>query len=205
MKLLALTFALLLTPFLLNAEDTPVNGMPSGLYNVDDTHASITWKVSHLGLSNYTARFTKFDIDMMFDAQDPVRSKVIATIDPTSIRTDYPYPEKKDFDAKLVTDAAWFNTDQFPEIKFRSKSIEKTSEKTGTMMGDVTFLGVTKPVTLDVTFNKAMGNHPFQNKPALGFSATGSLKRSDFGMKTYIPQISDMVDIIIEAEFLYAK
>ena len=205
MKLLALTFALILTPFLIKADETPLNGMPSGLYKLDDTHASLIWKVSHLGLSDYTARFTKFDVDMMFDAQDPVRSKVIATIDPTSIKTDYPYPEKKDFDAELVKKSGWFNTDQFPEIKFRSTKIEKTGDNTGKMTGNLTFLGISKPVTLDVTFNKAIGNHPFKNKPAIGFSATGSLKRSDFGMSTYIPQIGDQVDIIIEAEFLYAN
>jgi polyisoprenoid-binding protein YceI len=68
----------------------------------------------------------------------------------------------------------------------------------------LTFLGVTKPVTLDVTFNKALGQHPFANKPALGFTAEGSLKRSEFGMDTYIPQIGDEVDFIIQAEFFYA-
>lgn len=205
MKFLIYTFALLLMPLTVMADETPLNGMPSGLYEVDNTHASITWKVSHLGLSNYTARFTKFDIDLMFDAQDPAKSKVIATIDPTSIKTDYPNPEEKDFDAKLAKDAGWFNGDQYPEIKFRSTSVEKTGDNTGKMTGDLTFLGVTKPVTLDVTFNKAVGNHPFENKPALGFSATGTLKRSDFGMTTYIPQIGDEVEVIIEAEFLYAK
>jgi len=204
-KYFTLILAFIAIPFTTYAEGTPLNGMPSGLYKLDDTHASITWKVSHLGLSDYTARFTKFDVDMMFDAQDPVRSKVIATIDPTSIKTDYPYPEKKDFDAKLVKDSGWFNTDQFPEIKFRSTKVEKTGSNTGKMTGNLTFLGVSKPLILDVTFNKAIGNHPFQNKPAIGFSATGSLKRSDFGMKTYIPQIGDEVEIMIEAEFLYAK
>lgn len=205
MKLLALTFALFMMPFVTHAEETPVNGMPSGLYKLDNTHASITWKVSHLGLSNYTARFTDFDIDLMFDAQDPVRSKVKATIDPTSIETDYPTPEKKDFDAQLVNDAGWFNAVQFPKIMFLSNKVEKTGERTGKVMGTLDFLGVKKPIILDVTFNKAIGNHPFANKPAIGFSATGSLKRSDFGMTKYLPQIGDKVDVIIEAEFLYAK
>ncbi len=205
MKFLAITFALLLTPFILKAEETPLNGMPSGLYELDKSHASLIWKVSHLGLSNYTARFTDFDIDLDFDAQDPVNSRVIATIDPTSIETDYPTPEKKDFDAELVNKAGWFNATQFPKITFTSNKVDKTGENTGKVMGTLDFLGVKKPVTLDVVFNKALGNHPFANKPALGFSATSSLKRSDFGMTKYIPQIVDEVEIIIEAEFFYAN
>ncbi len=204
MKLIIFTLAFMALPFTSFAQEgTKLSGMPGGLYKLDKAHASLTWKVSHLGLSDYTARFTDFDIDLYLDSQDPIRSRVRATIDPTSIETDYPNPEKKDFDAQLVNDAGWFNATQFPKIIFTSTKVEKTGDNTGKMTGDLEFLGVKKPVTLDVTFNKALGNHPFANKPAIGFSATGSLKRSDFGMNTYIPQIGDEVEIIIEAEFFY--
>jgi polyisoprenoid-binding protein YceI len=204
MKLIIFTLALMALPFISFAQEgTKLSGMPGGLYKLDKTHASLIWKVSHLGLSDYTARFTNFDVDLYLDAQDPIRSRVRATIDPTSIETDYPNPEKKDFDAQLVNDAGWFNATQFPKIIFTSTMVEKTGDNTGKMTGDLEFLGVKKPVTLDVTYNKSLGNHPFANKPAIGFSATGSLKRSDFGMNTYIPQIGDEVDIIIEAEFFY--
>jgi len=204
MKFLIFTLALLAMPFSVQAE-TKLTGMPSGLYKLDKTHASLTWKVSHLGLSNYTARFTEFDVDLMLNAQDPLRSRVKAVIDPTSIKTDYPHPEKKDFDTKLSNDAGWFNAEQFPKITFTSTKIEKSGDNRGEMTGVLEFLGVKKPITMDVTFNKALGNHPFENKPAVGFSAIGSLKRSDFGMKTYLPQIGDQVNFVIEAEFFYAK
>lgn len=183
------------------AADTPYNEMPAGVYNLDETHAQLIWKVSHLGLSNYTARFTSFDADLTFDPANPENSSLTATIDPTSIKTDYPYPEKKDFDKKLVEGKEWFNVAAFPEIKFESKELAVTGENTGTMMGHLTFLGVTKPVTLDVTFNGAMASQPFSSKPTLGFSATGSLKRSEWGMATYVPNIGDEVQIMIEAEF----
>ena len=179
--------------------------MPAGVYEMDPTHASLIWKVDHLGLAKYTARFTKFSSKIQFDNQDPMNSKVIADIDPRSIKTDYPNPEEKDFDKVLSEDTAWFNTKKFPSITFKSTKLEKTSENTGKLTGNLTFLGVTKPVTLDVTLNKALGNHPFANKPALGFSATGNIKRSDFGMTKYIPTVGDNVDIIIEAEFVYAE
>lgn len=183
------------------AADTPYSEMPSGVYNLDETHAQLVWRVSHLGLSNYTARFTSFDADLTFDPENPVKSKLTVTVDPTSITTDYPYPEKKDFDAKLVNGKEWFNAGEFAQIKFESKEIEITDKNTGKMTGHLTFLGVTKPLTLDVTFNGAMANQPFSNKPTLGFSATGSMKRSDWGMETYVPSIGDEVQLLIEAEF----
>jgi polyisoprenoid-binding protein YceI len=202
MRILLLILAIFIMPINASA-DTKPEAMPGGLYKLDETHASLIWRVSHLGLSQYTARFTKFDADLMFDGQDVTKSKVRATIDPTSLKTDYPYPEEKDFDKKLIDGKQWFNVAQFPSITFQSTKIEKTGDTTGKMTGDLTFLGVTKPVTLDVTFNKALGNHPFQNKPALGFSATGSLKRSDFGMDAYIPNIGDEVEVILEVEFIH--
>lgn len=185
--------------------DTKPDAMPAGVYKLDNTHASLTWKVMHMGLAKYTARFTKFDTDILYNAEDITKSRVKATIDPTSIRTDYPNPEEKDFDKKLVEDKEWFNAKQFPSITFNSTAIEKTGDMTAKITGDLTFLGVTKPVTLDVVLNKALGNHPYANKPALGISATGSIKRSDFGFSTYIPTIGDEVEIMIEAEFIYAE
>jgi len=184
--------------------NTPYNELPAGTYEIDPTHASITWKVSHLGLSDYTARFTKFTADLDYNPADPTQSSLNVKIDPTSIKTDYPYPEKKDFDAKLVSGEGWFNAGAFPTIEFKSSSIEKTSDNTGKLTGNLKFLGVTKPLTLDVTFNGAYAEHPFAKKPALGFSATGTLKRSEWGMNTYIPNIGDEVKLLIEAEFTKA-
>lgn len=187
------------------ATETPIEDMPAGIYTMDPTHASLHWKVSHVGLSNYTARFDRFESILQLDPQDITKSKVKATIDATSINTGYPFSQEKDFDKKLSESQEWFNTGQFPEITFISRKIEKTGDNTAKMTGDLTFLGVTKPVTLDVTLNAALGNHPFENKSALGFSATGTLKRSDFGMTTYIPQIGDEITFMIEAEYIYGN
>ncbi|MEM7617142.1 MAG: YceI family protein [Pseudomonadota bacterium] len=184
---------------------TKYSEMLAGTYELDETHASLIWRVSHLGLSQYTARFTDFDAEIIFDPKQPELSKVTAEINPTSIKTDYPYPEKKDFDKKLIEGGEWFNSKEFPEIKFVSTDIKRNGDDTGVMTGNLTFLGVTKPVTLDVKFNGAMAKQPFSKKPALGFSATGSLKRSQWGMGTYVPNIGDEVEIIIEAEFSKMK
>lgn len=193
--------AIILAPVAAQAEMTPLVDMPFGEYKIDKTHASVTWKVSHMGLSNYTARFTKVDATLLFDAKDPAGSKLVATIDPTSVKTDYPNAAEKDFDAKLVTGEEWFNAGKFPEIKFESTAIKKTGESTGKVYGNLTFLGMTKPLTLDVVFNGAYLKKPLSQVPALGFSASGVMKRSDWGFSTYVPTIGDKVTILIEAEF----
>lgn len=183
------------------SEMTPYNEMPAGNYSLDKSHASLTWKVSHLGLSDYTARFTDFDADLLFNPEDPTKSNLNVTINPTSIETDYPNPEEKDFDKKLVENEDWFNASTFPEISFKSTSMTMNEDNTGTVTGDLTFLGVTKPVTLDVTFNGAFRQKPFAGIPALGFSATASLNRSEWGLETYVPAIGDEVTLLIETEF----
>ncbi|MAF31456.1 MAG: polyisoprenoid-binding protein [Magnetococcales bacterium] len=175
--------------------------VPAGIYTLDPTHASITWQVNHLGLSNYTARFTKFTAEVDYNPKNPEESVITASIDPTSIKTDYPYPQKKDFDKKLVENEDWFNASAFPKIDFKSTKLEMTGEKTAIMTGDLTLLGQTKPVTLNVNFNGAYEAHPFTGKPALGFSAKGTLNRSDWGFTTYVPNIGDEVKLIIETEF----
>jgi polyisoprenoid-binding protein YceI len=166
----------------------------------------------HMGLSNYTARFAKFDATIEFDPANPTASKVTATIDPTSVRTDYPGNYKathkgspfKTWDEDLAKNDKWFNAGKFPAITFTSTGVELTGATTGKVTGDLEMLGVKKPVTLDVTFNGSKNPHPFIPTAALGFSASGTIKRSEFGMTNLIGGIGDDVQIFIEAEFIQA-
>jgi polyisoprenoid-binding protein YceI len=205
MRSLVLLAAMLLLPLNAQAQPvivpTPLPAMPVGVYELDKSHASLIWKVSHLGLSNYAARFTDFDAKLTLDPKDPTKSSVAVTVNPASVKTDYPNAVEKDFDKVLAEGAEWFNTSKFPKIEFVSTALERTGEKTGRMTGNLTFLGVTKPVVLEVTFNNAMAKMPFSGKPTVGFSASGSIKRSEWGMATYIPTIGDEVQLLIEAEF----
>ena len=208
MKTLILAASLALSATAFTAPVIAAPALPSALsghYQMDKTHASLTWKVQHLGLAYYTARFTDFNIDLTFDAANPEKSTLSATIHPAQVRTEYPYPEKEDFDAVLANDAKWFNSTAFPKITFTATTLTLTGDNTGTLTGDLTFLGVTKPVTLDVTLSGYQEKHPFAGIPALGFSATTTLKRSDWGLKTFLPLIGDDVQIIIEAEFMQPK
>jgi polyisoprenoid-binding protein YceI len=176
--------------------------VPAGTYKIDPTHASLHWRVSHLGLSNYTGRFVRFDATLVIDPAKPEAAKLEATVDPMSIRTDYPFADKKNFDKILAEDPKWFNVSLFDKATFKSTAVKMTGPKTADVTGDLTLLGVTKPVTLKTTFNGGMKEQPFAKKPALGFSAVGTIKRSDFGMTYLVPNVGDDIELILEVEFL---
>lgn len=172
--------------------------IPSGEYVLDKTHASVTFKVMHMGLSNYTARFTGLDATIMLDSAVPTNSTVTATIDAKSVRTDFPFPEKEDFDAIIAS--KFLGADANPTMMFKSTKLEATGENTARLTGDFTMNGITKPVTLDLTLNAATV-HPMFKKPVLGLSATGVIKRSEFGSTFLQGGIGDDVTVEIEAEF----
>lgn len=176
--------------------------MPAGDYTLDLSHASVVWKVSHIGLSDYVARFADFDATISFDPSNITDSTVTASINPMSIETAYPNAAEKDFDKVLATEEGWFNAGKYTSIDFVSTSIEMTGDTTANMTGDLTFLGVSKPVTLAVEFNGAMKKQPFSGKPTLGFSASTTIDRTQWGMDKYAPSIGADVEVLIEGEFM---
>lgn len=174
---------------------------PSGKYVVDPTHTSVTWRVKHLGLSNYTARFTKIASTVELDAASPENSKLDVTIDTNSVRTDFPFPEKEDFDKVVGGDARFLDGGKFPQIKFVSTSIASTGPKTGKITGNLTLRGVTKPIVLDATFNGSLAPNPMMKTQKIGVSARGTIKRTDFGMTFGTQFLGDEVELQIEAEY----
>ncbi len=184
---------------------------PEGVYKLDKSHASLIFKVDHLGLSKYTARFKRFDAELKFDPKNPELSTLSATIDPTSIETDYPDSATHDFNAQLQDDR-WLDSAKFPKITFTSTKIELTSSDTARVTGNLDLHGVTLPVTFDVTFNGGYSKIPMdKNRARIGFSAHGALKRSDFKISYGLPIIGtkmgvgNEVEFVIEAEFTKSK
>jgi len=192
-------FAVLLAGAAQAADDS----LPAGSYSLDKAHASLIFKVDHLGFSHWTARFTTFDARLQFDPAKPTADQVTVTIDPASITPDNP---PTGFVAAL-RGAEWLNASQFPQITYKSTRVEAVGKTGLHITGDMTLHGVTKPVVLDATFNGGYVGHPMDPHARLGFSAHGTLKRSEFGIAYGIPQpgstmgVSDAVDFIIEAEF----
>lgn len=170
---------------------------PSGTYAPDPHHRYITFSYTHQGYSHPWLRWREWDGTLNWNAEDPSKSSVNVTINADSIDSGVNV-----FDGHLKGEN-FFDTARYPEIKFASTGIEQTGPTTGTMTGDLTIKGVTKPVTLYVTFNK--GAYEERGKIyKLGFSAKGTVKRSDFGVDAYVPIVSDDVNVVIESEFTMA-
>lgn len=199
------TFALS-TALLCFAATSHASDVPSGQYMLDKAHASLIFRVDHLGFSNYTARFTNFDAELAFSAQVLADSTLNATVDVSSLETDFPNPDVVDFNA-MLTGPDWLDAKQFPTMSFTSTHIEMTAENSGLITGDLTLHGVTSPVALEATFNGGYRGHPRDPHARIGFSAHGELLRSAFGIDFGIPEpgssmgVSDRVEIIIEVEF----
>ena len=177
---------------------------PAGAYVMDKAHTSVTFRVSHMGFSRYTARFASVDGRLKFNPAAPAAMAVEATIDPQSLALNAPPAGFHDqLMGKSFFDAAVFKT-----ITFKSTKVALTGPHAAKVTGDLTLHGVTKPVTLDVTYN---GGYPANamdpGGARVGFSAHGVLKRSAFGMSFGVPAagstmgVGDDVDLAIETEF----
>ncbi len=174
-----------------------LSGVPTGTYALEKTHAYITLSYLHQGFSRPVIRWTDWDATLNWNAEDPVASSVSATVPIASVDTGV-----DNFDEHLVS-GNWFDASAFPTATFQSTGLEKTSSNTAIMTGDLTIKGITKPLTLDVTFNK--GAKDFRGNTRIGFSAKGQLLRSDWGLGNYAPSTSDEVEIVIEPEFLLTE
>ncbi|WP_217438551.1 YceI family protein [Fertoeibacter niger] len=179
---------------------------PAGNYALDLAHGRLLFRVNHLGFSRYTALFTRFDAALVFDPAAPESMSVTATVDTASLETHYP-DASFDFNA-ILTGPDFLDAAAFPQITFASTAVKQTGPQTADVTGDLTLRGVTKPVTLNVTFNGGYAGHPLDAGARIGFSAEGSLLRSDFGLTAGIPApgttmgVGDRVEVMIEAEFL---
>jgi polyisoprenoid-binding protein YceI len=162
-------------------------------YMLDKTHTEIRFSWSHLGVSRMSGTILDYQGKLDFDAAAPERSSFAFTA-----RTDSLWTHVAALD-DILKGPDFFNAGKFPEIGFKSTKVEKTGEKTGRITGDLTIKGVTRPVTLDVRLN-FKGLYPYLNKPALGFSASTTINRSDFGIDKGVPAVSDEIRISIETE-----
>ena len=161
-------------------------------YEIDAAHSTVIFKVRHLGVSNAYGRFNDFSGTIVADAGHPEKSSVEVTIKADSVDTAN---EKRD---KHLRNQDFFNTKQFPVIIFKSTKVEKTGDKTGKATGDLFLHGVTRTVTVDLTFIGS-GKDPWGGHRA-GFEAAFAIKRSDYGMKYLLEGVGDEVHIIVSLE-----
>lgn len=165
-----------------------------GEYQLDKSHASVLFKVQHLGLSTYVGRFNVVDATLEFDPENIQDAVLNAIIDIDSLDIN---------DESLKQDlmgAAWFNLAKYPQAIFSTKSVHPKTENSFDFVGELSWRGVTKELTMEVAFNGGANNF-LTGKYTLGFSASGSFKRSDFGMDSFIPLVGDEISLEAYAEF----
>ncbi|MBI3702326.1 MAG: polyisoprenoid-binding protein [Rhizobiales bacterium] len=178
------------TSILVALSASPAAAAPEG-FAINKPHTIVAFSVDRLGLTKMFGSFSKVDGEFSVDRDNPGSSTATLTIETASIYTGF---EARD---KHLRSPDFFNVQEFPTMKFESSKVERTGDKTAKVTGNLTLLGVTKPVTLDVTLN-AIKEDARSKKNLAGFSVRGTLKRTDFGMKYLAGPISDDVTLIVE-------
>jgi polyisoprenoid-binding protein YceI len=200
LKTLALGTALFVAPMLAQAQAAPsINTSPAavqaGTYNVEPTHTRVLLAVSHMGFTTWYSQFTNVSGTLTLNPKDVSATTLDITIPTNTISTT-----NTKLDGELNS-PAWLDTAKYPTIEFKSTKVVRTGHDTAKVTGELTFHGVTLPETLNVTFN-ASGVNFLSKQYTVGFNATGTIKRSDFNVKTYVPVIGDDVSLIISAAFV---
>lgn len=182
----------LLAAALFAAVASPVFAAPTH-YTIDPNHSQVRFGWTHFGFSNLEGRFDAVSGTFTYDPENVAASSVEATIDMSSIDTGV-----DKLDEHLGTDE-FLDTTKFGTATFKSTAVSAAGEGKLKVDGDLTVHGVTKPVSLDVTVNK-IGPHGMTKKPSAGFDATTTIKRSEFGVGMYAPNVSDEIRIEITVE-----
>lgn len=167
-------------------------------YKIDPNHTNVLASWSHFGFSNPSLNFGQADGTIVYDADKVSASSVQVTLPLTGLSAlaDQFYDH--------LTSADWFDAAKYPSATFKSTKVEAAGEGKLKVTGDLTVKGVTKPVVLDVKLNKA-GVQPLAKREAVGFDATATVKRSEFGLGNYVPNVSDEVTLRITTEAIVPK
>lgn len=175
-----------------------LSDLPSGDYDVDKNHAYISFTFDHYGFSIPLVGFNAFDVYLTLNSDNPNNSSVEVVIDATSVNSRVESLDKR------FRSGTFFDTENFPEITFKSTSFTRTGESTFDVVGDLTIRDITKSVTLATTIRQAT-MHPRRNIPAIGMLGEATVRRSEWGMTFDSPGVPDDVVIQVTAEFLQNK
>lgn len=170
----------------------PLSSFAAEKFNIDNQHSYVLWKIDHLGFSKQVGKWYVNGF-VILDKEHPDLSKVQATITISELVTGIPELDKH------LKGKEFFDADRFPKATFESTIVDVINDNSAKVTGNLSLRGVTKPITLRVTLNK-VGKHPINHQMGAGFTATTTLKRSDFGMNAYLPILGDEVVIEIGTE-----
>jgi polyisoprenoid-binding protein YceI len=174
---------------------TPTLGsVKAGTYKVESYHTQVGFSLSHFGFTNYAGLFSGATGSLQLDPTNLTAAKLDVTIPVQSVTTTIPQLTDE------LKGAQWFDTAKFPSATFTSTKVVSSSNGEATITGDLTLHGVTKPVVLHAHFIGA-GVNPIDKAYTVGFEATTTIKRSEFGVSTYVPAVGDDVQLTIAGAF----
>ena len=162
-------------------------------YQLDPNHTMVLFSWNHFGYSNPTANFGLGEGTLVFDEQHPANSSVEVTLPLAKLDAHVAELDKH------LRKSDFLDADQYPSVTFKSTAVQPLGGNKFKVTGNLTVHGVTKPVVLDATLNK-VGPHAVGKTQSIGFDATASIKRSDFGVGAYVPNVSDKVTVRITTE-----
>jgi polyisoprenoid-binding protein YceI len=165
-----------------------------GVFTVEPLHTRVLFGVSHFGFTTYFGEFSGVSGALDLDSKNPSASKLDIRIPVDGIGTT---------NAELndeLKGKKWFDSARYPNILFTATRVTMTGPEKADVVGDLTLHGTTKQVVLQTVFHGA-GVNPLNKHYTVGFDASAKIKRTEFGVSTYVPLISDDVDIIISAAF----
>lgn len=191
MKKVTLLFALVATTLFAFKSIEPTTWL------VDKAHSKLGFEITHLMVSDVEGSFKNFDAKITAPKADFTDAVIELTADVASVNTDN---EKRD---AHLTSADFFDAAKYPTLTFKSTSVKKAGENKYKVAGNLTFHGVTKPVTLDATLRGPVTN-PQSKKSIAGFKVSGTIKRADFNFGTKYPgaMLSDEVVLSANTEFV---
>ncbi len=165
-------------------------------YTLDKSHTAVTFKVDHLGYSLTHGFFTKFDADIMYDADEPENSSVTFTIDAASVNTLW---EARD---EHVRGKDFLDVEKHADIVFKSKKIEVTGDDTAKLTGDLTILDKTNEETFDVKLRKSAPSPlpGLKGRVITGFGITGEIDRTAYGVTYASGAVGNIMPIQVELE-----
>lgn len=171
-----------------------LKGVKAGTYKVDPYHTQVVFSLSHLGFTNFTGALADATGSLEFDPKNIAASKLTVSVPTASVLT---HVVKLNDELKS---ADWMDAAQYPEATFTTTKITPNGSNAATIIGDLTLHGVTKPVTLKARFVGA-GVNPINKAYTVGFEATATIKRSEFGVSKYVPVVGDEVHLTIAGAF----
>ena len=185
----------LLTP----DQTTEVTEVRAGQYVLDPNHATLIWKLNHLGFSTFLGSFNDFEASLDFDPENIENASLEVIIDTASLDVDLP-----EFEEELRGDN-WFDVAAFPQAIFRTtRYIEAIDDDSFIFEGDLTLLGTTAPVSLEVNFHGG-GRNFLTRSYTVGFSGSAIFNRSDFGLDRFTSfGVGDEIELEIHVEFMDA-